>query len=305
MPPSHVSRASIWSCSEAVTRADAAGALRCSLQCWFQDMGMSAVRPHAERLRRQARGSFSESWKRPRIPFLHHSRPGQGAVGFTLIELIVVVAAVVILSATLGPIAFSWIEEGKAARARGDAAAVASAMDRFFQDTTRWPGQVEILKSNSAIRFLTVGDPDVAAFPVVAGSVGIGSTTCSSGLSGVAANVTSFAAATPSKANSLNVLDLLLRPPPPTDYRNWHGPYLAPTVGVDPWGTVYVINIVPLFCGETVSADAPSGALGFGWVLSGGPNHTIQTPFTASQAASDSDDVGVSLSKRMTQSTAP
>ena len=69
----------------------------------------------------------------------------------------------------------------------------------------------------------------------------------------------------------------------------------------DPWDRVYVINIIPLFCGETVAASNPGGALGFGWILSGGPNNTIQTPFTVSRVGADSDDVGVVLSKRVVQ----
>ncbi len=222
-----------------------------------------------------------------------------------MIEVLVVVAIAVVLAATLAPLAFSWIDQGKTARAQGDATVIAAAMNRFFEDTTRWPGQVEILKANSDIRFLTVGAPSAATFPALAESIGIGAATCTEGLSGVKPNVTSFSAAEPSPSNSLNVIDFLLSPPSAADYPNWHGPYLSVDLMSDPWGAPYVINVIPLFCGETVTANVPAGALGFGWILSGGPNRTLQTPFTETLVGDDSDDVGVSLSKRAVQGAAP
>lgn len=216
-----------------------------------------------------------------------------------------VVAAIVLISAAIAPQLFTWIDQGKASRAQSDANAISAAMNRFFQDTTRWPGQVEILKSDSVIRFLVVGDPSVATFPIFAAPAGIGPATCSSGLSGVKPNVTAFAGATPSPSNSLNVIDFLLRPPSATDYPDWHGPYLSVKLSSDPWGRPYLINVIPLFCGETVTGAAPGGALGFGWILSAGPNRTVQTLFTDVQVTADSDDVGTNLNKRMTQSLTP
>ena len=228
------------------------------------------------------------------------SRFAAGVAGFSLIELIVVIATVILLSLAVAPKIVDWVDEGRAARAQGDAIAIMVAMNRFFQDTTRWPGQVEILRANSAIRFLIVGDPSTATFPSFAVSTGIGSATCSSGLSGVTPNVTAFTSASPSSSNSLNVIDFLRGPPSATDYPNWHGPYRTVDLAADPWGAPYVINVIPLFCGESVVSSAPGGALGFGWILSGGPNRTIQTLFTDSQVKDDSDDVGANLSKRVT-----
>jgi type II secretory pathway pseudopilin PulG len=237
---------------------------------------------------------------------IRHGRARRAATeadGFNMIELIVVVAAVILLSTFVAPRIISWIDDGKAARARGDAAAIAAAMTRFFQDTTLWPGQAEILKTGNAYRFLIVGKPADAIFPTFGVSVGIGATTCTSGLAGVTPNVTAFNDAVPSDSNTLNVLDFLLRKPPAADYPNWHGPYLTIDLSQDAWGRTYVINVLPLFCGETVTATAPGGALGFGWILSGGPNSTIQTRFTDAIPAADSDDEGVNMSKRVTPAT--
>ena len=232
-------------------------------------------------------------------------RAAAGSAGFSLIEIIVVVAAIVLISAAIAPQLFSWIDQGRTARAQSDATAISGAMSRFFDDTTRWPGQVEILKANSAKRFLIVGDPSTSTFPTFAVTTGIAPATCSGGLSGVTPNVTAFESATPSSSNSLNVIDFLTKPPAASDYPNWHGPYLSVNLSSDPWGRPYLINIIPLFCSETVTGAAPGGALGFGWILSGGPNRTVQTLFADMQAAADSDDVGTNLNKRMTQSLTP
>jgi general secretion pathway protein G len=228
-------------------------------------------------------------------------RAAAGSAGFSLIEIIVVVAAIVLISAAIAPQLFSWIDQGRTARAQSDATAISGAMSRFFDDTTRWPGQVEILKANSAKRFLIVGDPSTSTFPIFAVTTGIAPATCSGGLSGVTPNVTAFESATPSSSNSLNVIDFLTKPPAASDYPNWHGPYLSVNLSSDPWGRPYLINIIPLFCSETVTGAAPGGALGFGWILSGGPNRTVQTLFTDMQVVADADDVGTNLNKRMTQ----
>lgn len=231
--------------------------------------------------------------------------PSRTASGFSLIELVVVVAALVLLSSVIAPQLFRWIDDSRTARAASDSAAVGAAMSRFFDDTKRWPGQVEILNPGSIVRFLTVGDPTPTNFPLLSGSIGISTATCAEGLSGVKPNVTTFVSATPSAANTLNINSLLVVPPPAADYPNWKGPYLSVDLSSDPWDAVYVINVIPLFCGETVGASAPAGALGYAWIISGGPNRTIQTPFTSTQPNADSDDVGIPLSKRSVQGTAP
>jgi general secretion pathway protein G len=218
--------------------------------------------------------------------------------GFTMIEVMIAIAAIVMLATMLAPVGFSSLEEGRAARAQNDAAAIGTAMMRFFQDTSKWPGQVEILQPSSTVRFLTVGTVAPSAFPTVVGSVGIGSATCVGGLSGVVGGTTSFAAATPSAANSLDVLDFLVSPPSSTNYPNWRGPYLPVDLTADPWGQVYVINVIPMFCDESVTSAAPGGVLGYGWVMSAGPNRTLQTLFTASRLAAGADDIGAPFGKR-------
>lgn len=218
--------------------------------------------------------------------------------GFTLIEVLVVAVTMILLGLIVAPRIFGWIDEGRSVKAQGDAAALAVAMNRFFQHTSRWPGQVEILRSNSSKRFLIVGDPAKATFPTMDGSSGIGAVTCTRGLQGVTSNVTAFAAAVPSSTNTVDIMDFILRKPSASDYPNWQGPYLSVEVRSDPWNRAWVINVIPLFCEETVTASDAAGKAGYAWILSAGPNGTLQTKFTATKLSPDADDAGFNVGKR-------
>jgi type II secretory pathway pseudopilin PulG len=220
-----------------------------------------------------------------------------GPSGFGLIEVLLVVVAIVVMSAVVVPAMFRWISDSQVSKAHGDASAMAAAMSRFYQDTSRWPGQVEILKAESATRFLIVGDPTKVVFPD--GAPGISAVTCSGGLTGVTANVTAFELAVPSASNTIDLMDFLIRKPPEADYPNWRGPYLATETRSDPWDRAWIVNVIPLFCKETVTGSAQGGAAGYGWIVSGGPNRTIQTALTDSKLNPDADDVGVNLGKRL------
>lgn len=221
--------------------------------------------------------------------------------GFTLIEVLITVVAILLISATLAPTFFNWVEESKVAKAQNDANAIAAAVSRFFQDTRRWPGQVEILGPGSAVRFLIVGSPATASFPDFTGFTGLGAVTCTSGLVGVNPNVTAFPAAMPSAGNTLDITDFLVRKPPTVDYPNWRGPYLNVDIRSDPWDRPWIINVIPLFCGETIANSGSGGTAGYGWILSAGPNGTLQTNLTSARLNPDADDLGAHLSKLVTR----
>lgn len=225
---------------------------------------------------------------------------GERAVA--LLSVLVAVAVSILLAAIVAPALIQWIEDSKLAKAQSDAGAIAAGMNRFFLDTRRWPGQAEILKAGSAVRFLITGDPSKASFPDLTGFTGLEAVTCTSGLLGVSANVTAFDAATPSGANSLDLADFLIKKPPAEDYPNWRGPYLGADIRSDPWDRAWVVNVIPLFCGETLAEAASGGAAGYGWVLSGGPNRTLQTNFKDARLNPQADDAGVIVGKLLTQS---
>ncbi len=59
--------------------------------------------------------------------------------GFTLIELIVVIAIIAVLSAIIAPSAFMAIEKAKIARATDDMRAIKTAVMSYYTDTGLWP----------------------------------------------------------------------------------------------------------------------------------------------------------------------
>jgi len=59
--------------------------------------------------------------------------------GFTLIEMVVVLAVVAILAAILTPTIAKNINDAKIARATNEAQVIASAVGSFYKDTGRWP----------------------------------------------------------------------------------------------------------------------------------------------------------------------
>jgi hypothetical protein len=131
--------------------------------------------------------------------------------------------------------------------------------------------------------------------------------TCSkNSLEGFASgSVTISALAQPTDFSSFkNINDYIVRKPSATDYPNWRGPYLQAEISSDPFGRVWLINTMPLYCAETVTADTSSSAgantaanLGFAWILSAGPNRTLTTALTSAKLDQNGDDAGVNIGK--------
>ena len=59
--------------------------------------------------------------------------------GFTLLEIIVVLAVLGALAAMLSPVVFRYIDDANRARAQADTRVLATALQRFYADTGRWP----------------------------------------------------------------------------------------------------------------------------------------------------------------------
>ena len=66
-------------------------------------------------------------------------------------------------------------------------------------------------------------------------------------------------------------------------YNNWKGPYMA-TVSPDPWGNMYMCNIKDI--------NTPGVPV---WIISGGPNVTIDTSIDPGQTMIAGDDIGLRI----------
>jgi general secretion pathway protein G len=64
--------------------------------------------------------------------------------GFTLIELIVVIAVIAVLTGIIVPVVGSMLEEARATRARSEVKVLAEAILTLYKDTTFWPQDVSI-----------------------------------------------------------------------------------------------------------------------------------------------------------------
>ena len=85
--------------------------------------------------------------------------------GFTLLEIVVVLAVIGAQAAMLAPVVFRYIDDANRSRAQSDANVMTAAVQQMYRDTGRWPfyktgtgalakaaGDADILSSNPAQR---------------------------------------------------------------------------------------------------------------------------------------------------------
>jgi prepilin-type N-terminal cleavage/methylation domain-containing protein len=175
--------------------------------------------------------------------------------GFTLVEVVIVLAVIAILSAVLVPMIAQNIQSARFARASSDTATIAKAIVAFYQDLDMWPvyrGGTSHYLLFSAPDADNNGIPDIGTLPGSWNTAG--------------------------RPLSLH-FDLIangnayITGPSPTGATAWNGPYLT-RMDVDPWGTPYLVNARWL----TDTTTANGGV----YVISAGPGtggNPIQTEF--------------------------
>ncbi len=177
--------------------------------------------------------------------------------GFTLIEIVIVLAVIAVLAAFLIPTMWGHSEKSRALRAMNDCKTIAEAIMNFYQDTRAWP-----VYSDSATTPVT--PPSKATIDVLftdGNEAELGS------------NITGW----PPGGNRSALQDHLEKGrtsggqsyPTALPFA-WKGPYLTDFKS-DPWGSKYYINATYLQPGSANNAV---------WVLSAGPNGLIETNFT-------------------------
>lgn len=208
--------------------------------------------------------------------------------GVSLYEVTAAVGMTAIIASVAIPVALDRIEDAKKAKGQLEVETISKAMLRFFQDTGKWPGELEIKRGGKF--FLKTGTaplpPGLSTQTVAIPSSGI--VDCPA-----AGNVTF------SDATALDVIDFLVRKP--SGYPNWRGPYMD-QIEADPFEKAYIIHILPLFCGETVDIGSAGGGgggnLGYGWILSAGPDQSLQQDVKKAKLDSTHDDAGRNMGKR-------
>lgn len=201
----------------------------------------------------------------PKSRLVHDiTNPGQASrrrapKGFTLIELIVILAVISILVAILTPTVLKYIEEAQLNRAQEDTRIIQTMLNDLIKDTGQYPGNLLFTRT-----FI-----------------------CGPGTQPTTGVVWCAAATFRQLSNHLIVNDpdedgTLAEA---TEYRSsgkfrWKGPYIQ-GLNEDPWGNAYAINASTLVGGNT----SPT------WVISAGPDGVFQTAVTDTTLASD--DLGV------------
>ena len=220
-----------------------------------------------------------------------------GRRGFTLVELVFVIAIIVVLAGILIPLALNKLGEADQARADADLQGMAAALTTFFTDNRHFPAcnatdcdplngttnglKILVFKSDST----NVAVADIPPTDVASG--------CS-----VAWNVTAnLVSSNEDQNNAFN--HLIINNPngdgitggSGVDYRKWKGPYIG-KMGKDPYGNYYVAHMGAI---EKGGSPINSAGKGYGWVISAGIDGVFQTcPEATSLAGDDTGFIFVS-----------
>ena len=209
-----------------------------------------------------------------------------GQKGFTLMEIIVVLAVIGALSAVLVPVVFRYIDDARRGQAHSDANVIAAAINQMYKDTGRWPfyrvGTSALTPGASDAAFLTsnTGIDTSAAFPALSTDT-LAPLAASGGVTGWT---------TTGKTDTLE--NQLIKNNPSytiTGGRAWKGPYVDKIPIVDPWGKAYLVNI-----GNANPAQETPGTQKWTIVISAGPNGVLDTnadTVATSSPAAGGDDI--------------
>ena len=206
--------------------------------------------------------------------------------GFTMIELIFVIAIILSLTAIFAPLAMDKLGQTKSAKAQADIDALAAALANFLSDLGNFPScsAADCDPNNKQLKFLAV-------------CTGTGGCNAEYPTSATWGDLTTQDEATLGRNNVYN--HILVNDPAAngttdqagTDYNTakWKGPYIT-KLGADPWGKAYVIHVGGMQkggCPVDTTGAATCGASGRGWILSAGPDGVLDTAPTATTLSGD------------------
>lgn len=204
----------------------------------------------------------------------------RAAAGFTLVEVIVVLAVVLLLTGIAVPMISGYMDDGRRARAEAELKVLAGAVTSFYKDVGVWPAR-SATGANNVLYTLCSGPTLPTTNPFTTNN-----------------NIGRWLI----DGTHGDTLDnhLLSNTPggsaggayPSTGSVRWRGPYLAGGSPLDPWGRPYLV---------TVRAGTSTNATNYKklYVLSAGANGAIETSANLT-ATTDlaGDDLGVIISLR-------
>lgn len=182
--------------------------------------------------------------------------------GFTLIEIIVVLAVISILLAVLTPTVLKYIEDAQQNRAQGDTRTISASFSDLIRDSGQYPGD------KLAGRTFICGPGTQPASGII---------WCTG--SNFRALSNHLVVNDPDEDGTFGEASDDYRP---SGKFRWKGPYVQ-SLNEDPWGNAYAINASSLVGGNTNPT----------WVVSAGPNGIFETATTSTTLSSD--DLGIRI----------
>jgi len=193
--------------------------------------------------------------------------------GFTLVEIIVVIAVIAILAAIMTPSIIKNIDDSKIARAKNDVQVLGATVADFYKDMGKWPTDDD--PSAGSSNYLYVLETSDGNTPSTSGT-----------------DTGSWANWADSRRDTFEN-QLILNDPEgggnayatSGEFR-WKGPYIS-EIKSDPWGNKYYCNVRGLY-GSSNGYEAT-------FVLSAGPDGVINTDVKQLISASPTlggDDIG-------------
>ncbi len=202
-----------------------------------------------------------------------------GRRGFTLVELVFVIAIILVLAGIFLPLALSKLQEADQARVSGDLQALAASLTTFFTDVRRFPACNStdcdpLNNSSNDLRILVfkADTSDVATADIPAQDAAFA---CSQDWNDAANLVTGNT----DQNNAFNHLVVnnpngdVTTDEANIDYKKWKGPYIG-KIGKDPFGEYYVAHMGAV---EKDGIAINSSGKGYGWLLSAGADAVFQT----------------------------
>ena len=201
--------------------------------------------------------------------------------GFTLIEIIIVLAIIGMLAGILAPTMVKYVQSAKLRRATEDVKMIGTSIGNFYNDLGEWPiwkdGSAMIGTGTTATAYsiLRFGTIDTTAGATL-GDVTSADATAGGGWT--AALLTGTDQTSGAKHLWINDPDIDGTSGTATDYPDaadlkyaWRGPYIE-QFRPDPWGNNYLVNVIQLW-------PANEQGTGVCYVLSAGPDKVLQTAY--------------------------
>jgi type II secretory pathway pseudopilin PulG len=180
--------------------------------------------------------------------------------GFTLIEIVVILAVIAIIAATMVPRISGIIDDTKISQAQAEVQTIGMAILRFNANTGRWPAR-DGHGDDNKLTTLVSGSAE-APVPLPAYTGGDINYFGNDGSSARGDYIENHLKLNQPKGDANNAY-------PTSGINRWNGPYLQ-GIGADPWGNAYTINIISAY-----STDTDDNL--YCYVISAGPDGIIQT----------------------------